>query len=322
MRRPGIGDRRGDEHHRRQPDVVQLPHRVPGRREPPDDEQHQLDRRSGRDGERGDLGAVGQGAVGLYNESGTIDLLIDVVGYFVPTGSGLPGTTGPAGSDGATGANTAGTDRTERRSRRGWGGWGGWCGWRGRDGRRGRRDGTDGADAAAATSGYSATQIATLAWYEAAHIELPAGAGGPSGVAFDGRYVWTTNQNTNNVTRIDPATGAGTNFALSANLPMSIAFDGTSMWATGFFSNTVSRIDPATGVETVYALPGGANRPFAIAFDGTNCGPPTTSRTAWPASIRTQASERTSHFQSARGSPSRSRSMARTSGPRTTTRTT
>lgn len=41
-------------------------------------------------------GVSAEGAVGVYNESGTIDLLIDVVGYFVPTGSGLPGTTGPA----------------------------------------------------------------------------------------------------------------------------------------------------------------------------------------------------------------------------------
>ncbi|HWM18688.1 MAG TPA: hypothetical protein VNO51_03300 [Ilumatobacteraceae bacterium] len=46
----------------------------------------------------------GTGAVGLYNQAGAVDVLIDVVGYYSPSGSGLPGATGPAGATGATGA--------------------------------------------------------------------------------------------------------------------------------------------------------------------------------------------------------------------------
>ena len=147
--------------------------------------------------------------------------------------------------------------------------------WRRRGGRGGRACGRG-----AGSSGYSESQIATLAWYAEAGretIELPGGSSGPSGVAFDGRYVWTTNQNTNDVSRIDPASGLGTNFAFNGSYPTAIAFDGTSIWATGFFTNSVSRIDPASGVETLFTLPGGADRPFAIASTAPTSGPRTCS---------------------------------------------
>ncbi len=119
MRHPGLGGCRGDEHHRRQPDVVQLPHRVPGRREPPHDEQHQLDRRSSRDGERGDLGAVGRRCGGPLQRVGH-DRSPDRRRWLL-----RPDRFRPAGHDRAGRRGwrdrrnwTAGTDRTERRSRR------------------------------------------------------------------------------------------------------------------------------------------------------------------------------------------------------------
>ena len=43
------------------------------------------------------------GAIGLYNQAGAVDVVIDVVGYFSPSGSGLPGATGPAGAPGPAG---------------------------------------------------------------------------------------------------------------------------------------------------------------------------------------------------------------------------
>ncbi len=104
------------------------------------------------------------------------------------------------------------------------------------------------------------------------NFALPVGAIGPSGIAFDGTNIWTANYNTNNVSRINAATGVGFNFALpaGASRPFGIVFDGTNIWTTNFNSNDVSRIDAATGVGTNFALPAGATNPQGITFDGSN----------------------------------------------------
>jgi hypothetical protein len=53
------------------------------------------------------------GRLGLYNLAGTVDVLVDIVGYYVPSSSGpagptgATGATGPAGPTGATGATGA-----------------------------------------------------------------------------------------------------------------------------------------------------------------------------------------------------------------------
>ena len=115
---------------------------------------------------------------------------------------------------------------------------------------------------------------ATLRWdlttCKIANFALPAGATNPNGIAFDGTNIWTANNNTSNVTRINPATGAGTNYALPAGAtnPGAIAFDGTNIWTANFNSANVTRIDPTTGAGTNYALPAGATYPRGIAFDG------------------------------------------------------
>jgi hypothetical protein len=44
------------------------------------------------------------GRLGLYNLAGTVDVLVDVVGYYVPSSSGPAGPAGPTGPTGATGA--------------------------------------------------------------------------------------------------------------------------------------------------------------------------------------------------------------------------
>ena len=71
------------------------------------------------------------------------------------------------------------------------------------------------------------------------------------------------------MTRIDPATGIGTNFELGTP-PAGLAFDGTSIWVAGWGDHTVKRIDPATGVATSFPLPTGATGPYGVAFDGTD----------------------------------------------------
>jgi hypothetical protein len=43
------------------------------------------------------------GAVAFFNRNGTVDVIADIVGYYVPTTGGTPGPQGPAGPQGATG---------------------------------------------------------------------------------------------------------------------------------------------------------------------------------------------------------------------------
>ena len=95
----------------------------------------------------------------------------------------------------------------------------------------------------------SDAQIAVLAWYQdpgrAQTITLPAGATTPVAVAFDGTNIWTTNYGTNNVTRINPATGTGTNIPLPAgSFPYAVAFDGTNIWTANSGLNSVSKLLP------------------------------------------------------------------------------
>ncbi len=63
---------------------------------------------------------------------------------------------------------------------------------------------------------------------------------------FDGTNLWTTNSGTDNVTRIDPATGAGTNIALptGADGPRGIVFDGTNLWNTNYITSSVTQTVP------------------------------------------------------------------------------
>ena len=115
----------------------------------------------------------------------------------------------------------------------------------------------------------SATMRWDLTTCKISNFALPAGAGTPQGIAFDGTNVWTANTGTANATRIDPGTGAGVNFALpgAATNPVAIAFDGTNLWIANYNTSNGSRINPATGAGVNFALPGATN-PLGIAFDG------------------------------------------------------
>ena len=73
-----------------------------------------------------------------------------------------------------------------------------------------------------------------------------AGATSPYGIAFDGTNIWTANNSTSNVTRINPGTGAGVNFALPAGAtgPIGIGFDGTNIWSADTTTANVTRLVP------------------------------------------------------------------------------
>ncbi len=110
---------------------------------------------------------------------------------------------------------------------------------------------------------------ATLRWDLAvcrqADYALPAGARGPAGIVYDGTHLWVTNTSTDNLARIDPATGTGTIVALpsGAEDPRGIVYDGTWLWTAN--KNNLTRVDPDTGAGTNFSLPSGP-----LVFDGTS----------------------------------------------------
>jgi streptogramin lyase len=122
----------------------------------------------------------------------------------------------------------------------------------------------------------SARCSATLRWdltaCKAANLALPAGAGSPRDVAFDGTNIWTANFANNNVTRINTTTGAATNFALpaGAGAPIGVVFDGTNIWTANNQTANVTRINMTSGAGTNFALPAGAAESSGVVFDGTN----------------------------------------------------
>jgi len=115
------------------------------------------------------------------------------------------------------------------------------------------------------------TQLAQNRWDQDLAKPATIGVGNaPSGVAFDGTNIWVTNFNSDNVTRINAATGTavGTPIAVGDG-PYGVAFDGTNIWVTNYNSNNVTRINATTGTTVGTPITVG-DGPFGVAFDGTN----------------------------------------------------
>jgi virginiamycin B lyase len=87
--------------------------------------------------------------------------------------------------------------------------------------------------------------------------------------AADGS-IWWAGQWGNLIGRIDPATGAMTEYALPANArPHSVTLDRAgSVWYTGNGNGTIGKLDPATGDITVFEMPDPRARdPHTAIFD-------------------------------------------------------
>ena len=187
------------------------------------------------------VGLSASGGIKVFNNSGTINVIVDVVGYYVPSPSGsgpvgLTGATGPAGPAGATGATAA----------------------------------TGATGLAGPVNRISNTQIALLQWGQdpGRAATFPTGSV-PVGVAFDGTNIWVANGGSNTVSKINRVTGAKTDYATGTS-PTEVAFDGANIWVANFGSNTVSKINPngvAPGTPINFTT---GNGPRGVAFDGTN----------------------------------------------------
>ena len=205
------------------------------------------------------------GRLGLYNLSGSVDVIVDIVGYYAP-GSGSPGPVGPAGPTGPTGptgpAGPVNRISDEQIAILQW-----------YDDPGHPATFAVGDQPTGIASDGEHIWVANFGSDTASRIDRTTGAvtsfpvgDGPWGVAYDGTYVWVTNSNANTVSRLDPATGAATTFPTGGR-PFGIAFDGTSMWIANNADDTVSRMNRTTGTRDTFAV---GNSPIGVAFDGTN----------------------------------------------------
>ena len=158
-------------------------------------------------------------------------MIIDIVGYYVPSTGGPAGPAGPAGT-----AGTAGT-----------------------------------AGPAGPVNRISDAQIALLRWDQDPGRAAQYTTGlSPFGVAFDGTNIWVTNNDSNTVSKINPVTGVKVDYTTGSN-PRGVAFDGTNIWVANFGGGgSVSKINPngvAPGTPINYTT---GSYPQGVAFDGTN----------------------------------------------------
>jgi YVTN family beta-propeller protein len=99
-------------------------------------------------------------------------------------------------------------------------------------------------------------------------IDTVTGLSKPFGIAYDGTNMYVTNNGDDNVSVINPATNSETTTIDVGVGPQSIAYDGSNMYVTNFGDGTVSVISPGTNT-VIGTIPVG-NNPWGIAYDGTN----------------------------------------------------
>ncbi len=105
-------------------------------------------------------------------------------------------------------------------------------------------------------------------------IALPPGADNPSGITFDGAFLWVANLGkigaTKVVSRVSPETGIGENFALPMGVlsPKGIVFSAGSIWVIDYDSSILTQISPMIGKMIKHALGANVKGSTAIAAGG------------------------------------------------------
>ena len=190
------------------------------------------------------------GTISLFNNAGTVDVLADVVGYYVDHNHDdryftKAEITTQLGAKSDTGHNH--DDRYYTKTQL-----------------------AQGPTDIGILQRVSKQQIALLRWdQDPARTGSFYGHFSPYMVAFDGTNIWVSNYASNTVSKINPVTGTSVDYTTGLQ-PIGVAFDGTHIWVANYGSNTVSKIDPngvAPGPPINYTS---GNGPLGIAFDGTN----------------------------------------------------
>ena len=186
------------------------------------------------------VGLSAAGSLKVFNNTGSVDVIIDIVGYYVASAGGPAGPAGPAGLVGPAGpVNRISKDQIALLR------------WDRDPGRAGVfPTGTgpqgvafDGANIWVTNDG-SAT-VSKINPVTGAKVDYATGVN-PSGVAFDGTNIWVANTGDATVSKINPngaAPGTPINYT-TGNNPYAVAFDGTNIWVANYGGATVSKINP------------------------------------------------------------------------------
>jgi len=89
----------------------------------------------------------------------------------------------------------------------------------------------------------------------------------PITIAFDGFNLWTANASGGSISKVNPNSGAVTNFT-GFTQPFGIIYDGTNIWFTDEGANVLKKIDKTTGAVLLTVIVGSG--PQVPIFDGAN----------------------------------------------------
>ena len=92
----------------------------------------------------------------------------------------------------------------------------------------------------------------------------------PTGLAYDGKYLWLADAHTDKIYKINPQNGdVVSSFESPGYHPEGLAWDGTHLWHVDAVEKYLYRIDPANGTA-VKVLESNSPNPRDLAWDGTN----------------------------------------------------
>jgi transglutaminase-like putative cysteine protease len=97
---------------------------------------------------------------------------------------------------------------------------------------------------------------------------FPSPASCPTGLTFDGKYLWNCDRKTDMIYKIDPSNGKVVDSLSSPGyIPVGLTWDGKYLWCTDAEENLIFEIDPKTGMA-LKTLSSPTKAPDGIAWDG------------------------------------------------------
>ena len=100
------------------------------------------------------------------------------------------------------------------------------------------------------------------------HNSLACPGNFPTGLTFDGQYLWNADRQTDSLYQIDPKSGKIINTINAPGYQIAdLAFDGQMLWCLDIEEGLIYRLDPKSGIseKTIYAP---CDRPRGMTYDG------------------------------------------------------
>jgi len=96
----------------------------------------------------------------------------------------------------------------------------------------------------------------------------------PTGMLFDGNYIWVSNNSSNSVTKLHPDDGTVLGTFATGSYPVGLAFDGANIWVANFgfngAGNTATVLSARSGRPAAFSPVPIGQGPRGLTFDGAN----------------------------------------------------